>query len=66
MRQHMLWQPEVNLNIALVLQPLVGAAGKAQPLGHLDLQPCALLPRVLPCLGTHVRYDLGLLLQLPY
>ena len=43
MRLHMLWQPEEHLDIALVLEPLVAVAVKAQTLGHLDLQPCALL-----------------------
>ena len=57
MRQHMLWQPVEDLNVALVLQPLVAVAVKAQPVGHLNLQPCAMLPRMLPCLGSHARFD---------
>ena len=45
---HMLWHPEEDLNIGLILHPLVAVAVKAQPRGNLDLQPCVVLPRVLP------------------
>ena len=66
MRLHMLWQPEKYLDIALVLHPLVAVAVKAQPVGNLDLQPCATLPRILPCLYPCARCQLWLLPQLRY